>query len=359
MRTVSSVCTVIAAITTTLLGLALVPAAAGADTMTFGSTLAAPANVNQARQADTAYWQTSFADAHSTVAPATGQITSIRLKGIALSNPVAGVSGGETMFHLQALHQQADGTYLILRSSQALFVPPNGTDPQTITTYTPENFCIAQGDVLAFNTVGGWDGIVTHDGPYKDGTPLQIFSRIGGGGVTEFEGANQTNNGDVLKPNPGPGAGLELLMQMTVGTGPDATALCPGGTAGGAPPPPPPGPPPPPPAPQKATLPAKQKVTVSKKGKLSISLFCLPGTAPCVGKVRVMTKGSTPKQIGSASFNIGPKSTGHATILLTKTGLKLFKSSGKRLGVQFIAVTNPGGATRTSTFNTTLRKRGG
>ena len=146
-------------------------------------------------------------------------------------------------------------------------------------------------------------------------------------------------------------------MQGTVGTGPDATPLCPGGTKGlpngGAPPPPPP-----PPPPQKATLPAKQKVTVSKKGKLSVSVFCLPGTAACVGKVRVMTKGAAPKSIGSGSFYIGPKSTGHATIFLTKTGRSLFNRGGGKLAVNLVAETNPGGETRRSTLAVTLRRRG-
>ena len=160
-----------------LIGLALSPAAGSAAQSTFGSDLTASANVAQARQADTAYWQTTFADGHSPVAPGNGQITSFRLKGIALSSPMPGVVGGETMFHLQALRAQPDGTFLILRTSQAFFVPPKGTDPQTVTTYEPINFCIETGEVLVFNTVGGWDGIVNQSGPYPGGTPLQIFSR--------------------------------------------------------------------------------------------------------------------------------------------------------------------------------------
>src|ERR1044072_3653643 len=125
-----------------LCGLALVPAPGTAAQMTFGSDLTARANISQARQADTAYWQTAFADARNPTSPATGQITSFKLKGIALASPVPGIPGGETMFHLQALRPRPDGTFLILRSSQAFFLPPKGTDPQTITTFAPENFCI-------------------------------------------------------------------------------------------------------------------------------------------------------------------------------------------------------------------------
>jgi hypothetical protein len=168
-------------------------------------------------------------------------------------------------------------------------------------------------------------------------------------------GADQTNNGDVLTASPV--SGHELLMQLTVGTGPDATPLCPGGTLGvpngGAPPPPAP-----PPPPQKATLPASQKVTVSKAGKLSVSVFCLPGASACSGEVRIMTRGAKPRAIGLGSFNIGPKSTGHATVFLSKTGVRLLRSGGGRLSVTIAAETEPGGAQRRSSLRVTLRRRG-
>src|ERR1044072_8474549 len=117
-----------------LCGLALVPAPGTAAQMTFGSDLTAPANIAQARQADTAYWQTAFADARNPTSPATGQITSFKIKGIALATPVPGIPGGETMFHLQALQPRPDGTFVILRSSQAFFVPLMGTALRSILT---------------------------------------------------------------------------------------------------------------------------------------------------------------------------------------------------------------------------------
>ena len=265
------------------------------------------------------------------------------------------------MFHLQALKRQPDGTFLILRTSNAFFVPPKGTDPQTITSYDPINFCIETGEVLVFNTVGGWDGIMNGTGPYPGGTRLQVFSRIPNAVVSEFEGADQTNNGDVLTASTAKTTGLELLMQMTLSTGPDATPLCPGGTQGVPPPAPPPPPGAIPPAPtrvQKATLPAKQRVTVSKKGKLSVSVFCLPGAARCTGRVRVSTRGRSAKQVGSGAFNIAPKTTGHSTIQLSKAGRRLFSKGGGKLAVSIEAETNPGGASRRSTLATTLRRRG-
>src|ERR1044072_1023553 len=117
-----------------LCGLALAPAPGNAAQTTFGSDLTAPANIAQAPQADTAFWQTSFADARNPMSPATGQIISFKIKGIALANPVPGIPGGETMFHPQALRPRPDGTFLILRSSQAFFVPLMGTALRSILT---------------------------------------------------------------------------------------------------------------------------------------------------------------------------------------------------------------------------------
>ncbi|MEY2443266.1 MAG: hypothetical protein QOJ46_2692 [bacterium] len=218
----------IGAIATAALALALVPATGVASLRSFGSTLKAPANVTKARQADTAYWQTKLAGGASPRSPATGQIKSFQIKGIALSRPKAGVPGGETMFHLQSLRKRPDGSYKILVTSQAFFLPSKGTNPQKITTYRPINFCIKKGDSLVFNTVGGWDG--TSTGPNALGTPLQIFSRVPGSTVAEYTKANGTNNGNIIRGKSGPGTGHELLMRLTVGTGANATGLCPGGT---------------------------------------------------------------------------------------------------------------------------------
>jgi hypothetical protein len=346
------------ACTLAALGLAVAPASGQAAFTTFGSDLTAPADTTEARQADTAYWQTTFADGRSPLAPTTGQITSFRLKGTALSAPVAGTPGGETMFHLQALRARPDGSFQILRSSQAFYVPDKTADPQTITTYMPENFCIDAGDVLVFNTVGGWDGVigdVQRPPLYPHGTPLQIFSSVRAATVSQFTGADKTNNGDVITGSPL--ARHELLMQLTVGTGSDATGLCPGGTIGLAPPAAPRVAPPPPRV-QKATLPARQRVTVSRKGKLSVSLFCLPGASRCAGTLRLMKGVATPVMLGSSRFDMGPKTTGHATVHLNARGRRLFQRGHGRLAVRLVAETGPGGAARTSSLVVTLRRRG-
>jgi hypothetical protein len=340
-------------------GLALTATSAGAAFYVFGSELSAPANVAEARQADTAYWQTAFADGRIPQAPVAGQVRSVRIKGIALSNPVAGVPGGETEFHIQVMQPLPDGRFQIRNpggTSGSFFLPPIGSDPQLVTGYVPVNLCAAQGDFIVFNTVGGWDG--TGNGLYPNGTPLQIFSRIPNATASQFTGAGQTNNGSILTATPLPAS--ELLMQVTLGTGADGTGLCPGGGSPPPPPPPPVAPPPPPPPPaasiQKATLPV-QRVTVSRTGKLSVSLFCRTGPSRCAGTLRVNSRSRTPTRLGTATFSIASGKTGHATGSLNRIGRKRFSAGKGRLPVALVATTRPGGTARRSTRLVTLRRR--
>lgn len=336
--------------------LALTPASGAAAVTTFGSDLTAPAGAVEARQADTAYWQAAFADGRSPVAPVAGRITSFRVKGIALSSPVAGVPGGETDFHLQALRARPDGTLQILRTSQNFNLPSRGADPQTVTSYAPENFCVDAGDVLAFNTVGGWDAIATGNGPYPNGTPLQIFASVPGAVVAEFTGADRTNNGDVVTPGTLRGQNRELLMQLSVGTGPDA-GPCASATAGT--PPAATAPPPPPAAPkvQLARL-GRQRVTVSSKGRFTVSLLCRSGPARCVGTLRAATRRARPAGLGSRRFDIAAGRTGRVTVALNASARRRFARARGRLAVRLVAVTRPGGADRSSTLDVTLRRRG-
>lgn len=214
--------------------LVLVPATAGAKLVSFGSTLTARASVKQARQADTAYWQTKFAGGRSPRSPVSGQIKSVKIKGTARSNWKLGSPiGGERMFHLQVLRRQSGGRWKIIVTTQPFYLPGKSSPSQTVSTFRPINFCALKGDYVVFNTVGGWDAIADRSGPYPDGTPLQIFSRTTGSAVAEYTKAGGTNNGNVITAKTGPGKGRELLMRMTVGTGKNGTGLCKGATGTG------------------------------------------------------------------------------------------------------------------------------
>jgi hypothetical protein len=352
-----------------ILALALCASAAEAELRSFGSDLSAAASIAEARQSDTAYWQTVAAGASSAgVAPAAGSIRSFKLKGVALSQPVAGTPGGETLFHLQALRPLIIGAfqispYRVLISSQGFNVPQKaGGNEQTISTYEPENFCVAKGDVLAFNTVGGWDGIPA-GGPYPRGTPLQIFAAAPGALVSQFNGADQTNNGDILTPDHVRGLGQELLMQLTLATGNDAAAPCPTGTAAA-------GAEPGQPAvrAQTAARPAgsaqatkilSQRATVTSKGSLKVALFCSPASADryCNGIVRVLSRERKPRVLAVRVYTIAAGKTRKAALRLSPAGRKLFAKANRRLRVRIQTVKHSGGVAHTVTKSFVLGGR--
>jgi len=343
--------------------LAVCAASAEAELRSFGSDLGAAASIAEARQSDTAYWQTVAAGASSAaVAPAAGSIRSFKLKGVALSQPVPGTPGGETLFHLQALRPLTIGAfqtapYRVLISSQGFNVPPKaGANEQTISTYEPENFCVAKGDVLAFNTVGGWDGIPA-GGPYPRGTPLQIFASAPGALVSQFNGADQTNNGDILIPDHLRGLGQELLMQLTLATGQDAAAPCPTstaadnatagpdagpdtGAAGGQTA-----------ARAQATKILSQRARVTPKGSLKVALFCSSAVAGryCTGIVRVLSRERRPRVLAERVYTITAGKTSKAALRLSPAGRRLFAKANRRLRVRIQTVKHSGGVAHTVT----------
>ena len=357
--------------TSGIVALALCAASAEAELRSFGSDLSAAASIAEARQSDTAYWQTLAAGASSAgVAPAAGSIRSFKLKGVALSRPVAGTPGGETLFHLQALRPLTIGAfqtapYRVLISSQGFNVPQKaGANDQTITTHEPENFCVAKGDVLAFNTVGGWDGIPA-GGPYPRGTPLQIFASVPGALVSQFNGADQTNNGDILLPDHVRGLGQELLMQLTLATGADAAAPCPTSNAADD---------------AKATMDARsdagavngqtaaraqatkilsQRATVTSKGSLKVALLCSPVVAGryCSGIVRLLSRERKPRVLAERVYTITAGKTSKAALRLSPVGRRLFAKANRRLRVRIQTVKRSGGVAHTVTKSFVLGGR--
>jgi hypothetical protein len=198
------------------------PAAARASVQVYGSDLSAPANTIEAHGADSAFWNVSLANGSPTRAPADGQVTSVRVKGTVLADPT-GRRKPTTMIHFQTLRPMPDGSMFVWISSGAFFVPLGG-NPQQISTYRPINMCIHKGDYLDFNDIGGNEW---YWGNYS-GMPFQTFSRVPGSSVDFYTKNAGTNNGSRWKPMLTKPA-EELLMQMKLGSGPDATDICPGG----------------------------------------------------------------------------------------------------------------------------------
>lgn len=314
----------------------------------FGSSLTGQAMAIESHQVDTVFWHTE--GPASLAAPSPGMVKAVRVKGMALGAPSPGAPGGETLWHLQALKLQPDGRYLILRTSQGFELPATG-DPGQITTYVPTDFCVGEGEFLAYNTVGGF-------GPaFPSGTPLQIFAETPGVTMQSFEGRDATDNNETIQA--GPTRNRELLMQAVVGTGTDA-GFCPtigktpaggGGTTGGG-------------GGGTTTTPKTRKMTVpsqrlgaSKKGKVSVAVYCPAGTESCKGKVSLLSRGrGKARSYGSKSITVKPKKTGKATIQLNKAGRNALKRTGSAK-VTLRVVMSPGGSDRTSSRSITLRRR--
>lgn len=354
-------------------GIALLGPATGlAETHTFGSDLTRSASVEHAHQADTAFWTSAAPGGGNPTVPFDGQIKAVRVKGMAIARAdgrPAGSPGGETMFHVQAI---TGSTFRI--TSQALSLPNTG-DAQQVTTFPLENFCAKAGDRIAYNTVGGFDGVGDQlNGPnglspYPMGTPLRIFASAPGGAVDFYEQANGTDNGESIAPNgsaprsadqgsvhSGTLGGEELLMQMVIATGDDRSYECGGPNTYR------PADPlriPRAPVAQKTTIPARQRVNVSSKGIAGLALFCQPGAGACTGKVTIYAKVRAKRvAIGAKAFSIGAKSTGKLQVKLSRSGFRLWQRSRRRLPVTIVAVTKPGTPDYQHTFKVTMRKVG-
>jgi len=332
-------------------GLALCAAPADAATQTFGSDLSRPADRTEARQADTAYWQTGLASGRPVRVPADGQLLSVRIKGIARSKPKKGVPGGETLFHVQVLRPASGGRMRVVATSDEFFMPTTG-GADRITTFrsTRSRLCAKKGDSIAFNTVGGWDGRTDQKGPYPMGTPLQIFASSPGSALDQFTGADKTNTGQRFPGSSEPGRDEELLMQSTLGTGSDANQVCPGGTRGAVNT-----------GPQRATI-QTDRFTVSRRGRANVSLRCQPGPGAgslCRGKLRIQAAdGARTRTIASARYVVRRRRNKGIDLRLNAVGRRLFAARGRRLRAQVVAETKPGGAGRTESRTVTLRPRG-
>jgi hypothetical protein len=241
----------------TMLVLVLAPASSKADVSTFGSPLAVPATLNTADNlnyegsgvsvlaaifhiphdgADTALWNVALAGA-APAAPAGGQILSVRLEGCA--QQPEGAPPPLTQIHFQDLVSQPGGGVKANLTSQAFDIPvcgAGGATGSTVTTYLPTNFCVSQGDYVSFTDEGGFVPRETGMPPYPAGVPYMVIGSVESSTMDSFIRNGGTNNGDTFSPGDrtyhdgfATNRGEELMLQATLGTGPDAISWCPGG----------------------------------------------------------------------------------------------------------------------------------
>jgi len=324
-----------------LAGLLLVLAPAGslAAVMTFGSPLSVPATLNTSEDlsyfgtytpvppnpeapnglfhtfhygADTALWNVALASGQQG-APATGQALKVSLEGCA--QPAAGGPAPLTQIHFQDLSPLPGGGAGVNLTSQPFKIPVcghNGAGASTVSTYEPINLCVSQGDYVDFNDDGGYVPNV-----YRSGVPYQVLGAVQGSTANSFIGEKGTGNGATLSAsstsaNEGFASNQneELMLQVELGTGPDATHICAGGTRGL-----------PPPRPSIGVGP--QTDGVNRSRIVAVAIYC--GLAPGCQGVATLSALSTGTSYGSSRFSLPGNRTAHVPIRIRSSVIGLLR----------------------------------
>jgi hypothetical protein len=318
----------------------LAPASGHAAIITVGSPLSTPATLNTAENlgytgtdtqvlptrevptgvvhtyhygADDALWNTTVAGAQAAM-PATGQAVKISIEGCAI--PALGGPAPLTQFHLQDLSPLPGGGARVNLSSQPFDLPvcsSNGASGSTVTAYEPVNLCVSQGDYVAFNDEGGFV-----EKSYQSGVGYQVLGAVSGSAFASFIRGNGTGNGAVLSAldtTAMDGFSLntqkELMLQVALATGPDATHICAGGTAGAP-----------------AVLPPitvhPQTDGINHSRVVSVAIYCrlTPG---CRGTATLMLGGKG-QGVGHAGFALRGNKTSHLPIRIAPQVVKLIRA---------------------------------
>lgn len=302
-------------------------APSSAEVSTFGSSLSVPATLDTAYNldyrgvdtnvpaspeapngvvhtyhfgADGALWNANLANG-TPRSPATGQALKVALEGCAV--PAADGTPPLTQIHFQDLSPLASGGAKINITSQAFDIPVCGRDGasgSTVTSYEPINLCVSAGDYVALAEEGGF---VEHS--YQSGVPYRVMGQVPGSATASFIRGGGINNGDSM-PSSDTSAmdgyannpGRELMLRVMLGTGNDATHICPGGRRGAPP--------------QLAPIRVSPQTDgVNHSRIVAVAMFCR--VSPCNG-VATITSGR--RMYGRVGFALQPNKTVHLPIRL-------------------------------------------
>jgi hypothetical protein len=342
-------------------GTLIAPAVSPAAISIFGSPLSVPSTLNTAENlnyrgtdtavppsaeapngvvhtyhfgADTALWNVTVGG-HSASAAAGGQAVRIRLEGCAQAS-----SGGPpplTQIHFQVLSPTPGGGVKVALTSAAFDIPicgHGGASGTTVSAYEPVNLCVSQGDYVAFNDEGGF---VEHS--YQSGVPYKVLGAVGSSGFNSFIRGGGTNNGDLFSPADASNMdgfaanqGKELMMQVTLGTGPDARYVCPGGSKDA-------------PAVYAPISVHPQTDGINHARVAAVAIFCRP-TSGCSGTAALTLPGKR-VSIGSTSFNLHGSTTSHVPIRLVPQVMRLIRA---KHGVSATLTVTAAGATVSQTI---------
>ena len=312
-----------------LAGVLLAQTTAEAAITTFGSPLAVPATLNTSENlnyegtntnvppspeaptgvfhtfhngSDTALWNTALVTG-TVAAPAAGQALKVMLEGCA--QPAAGGPKPLTQIHFQDITPLSGGGAKVNTTSGAFDIPvcgEGGASGTTVTTYEPVNLCVSQGDYVDFNDEGGYVENI-----YRNGVPYKVMGAVPGSTMDSFIKGGGTNNGATMSSSErssmegfAKNENEELLLQVELGTGENATHFCSGGKAGLPPPPPPL-------APFRVSA---QTDGINARRIVSVAFYCRPSSG-CTGVATVTYQG---KKVGHATFSVRGNSTSHVAI---------------------------------------------
>ncbi len=322
----------------------LVPATASAKLTTFGSPLTVPATLDTAYDlsyagtntdvppspeapngvvhtyhfgADGVLWNLDEANG-APRAPATGQAVKVGLEGCAV--PAADGTPPLTQIHFQVLTPQPGGGAKIDLSSQAFEIPVcgvGGASGSTVSSYEPINLCVSAGDFVGLNEEGGFVG---HS--YQSGVPYRVLARVPGSNTASFIRGGGTNNGTQISPAEtstmdgfAQNSGEELMLRVTLGTGSDATHICPGGKAGLPP----------------ALAPIRvspQTDGVNHSRIVAVAMFCR--VSPCNGVATLTVPGESTyagvATYGRVGFSLRPNKTVHVPIRVTNAMVRKIRA---------------------------------
>ncbi len=139
----------------------------------------------------------------------------------------------------------------------------------------------------------------------------------------------------------------ELLMQVVIGTGPDARPTCGGTAPSGSDPglsPGPSGPPPPAAAtPGSVRIPKPARAPRMFDGKVRLTLRCAAGP-DCAGVLTLRARG---KRIGRRAFTLDGGETDGVSVKLSRKGRRMARRAGRLRVTAKVQIT--GGATTTRT----------
>jgi hypothetical protein len=303
----------------------LVPASGQAKITQIGSSLSAPATLNTAEDlsypgtftgvppspeapngvfhtfhygADTALW--NFSDTGGVERmPETGQATKIEVEGCA--QKAANGPNPLTTIHFQDLSPTTEGGAKVNITSQGFDLPvcgEGGAGASTVTAFVPINLCVSAGDYVGFNDSGGYVPNV-----YRDGVPYQVLGSVTGATMDSFVKDEGTGNGSTFSPATtsamegfAVNRNEELMMRVTLGSGADATHICPGGKQGL----------PPALAPIRVS---RQTDGVNASRIVAVAMFCR--VSPCKGTATLSAGNRT---FGRSGFVLQPNKTVHLPI---------------------------------------------